>query len=164
LAKAVAFDRAGKNYGGSALVVRRGLICGVDLARVVAPLAQRAKLFVGVMFNQGQKPRVGPKNVLANVGARFHSELLHLPVDHFAEPLDEQALGIALKDGIPVRSPNNLDAVPACAAEGRFEFLYDLSVPAHGTIQALKVAVDDKNEIIEPLAGGQCDGAEGFGF
>ena len=128
------------------------------------PWRKRAKLFVGVVLDHLEQPRIGAENVLANVGARFHGELLHLAVDHFAEPLDEQAFGIALEEGIPVRSPDNLDDVPARAAESGFEFLDDLSVAAHRTVQALQVAVDDENQIVEALAGGQRDRAERFGF
>ncbi len=102
--------------------------------------------------------------MLANVGAGFNDELLVFAVDHFAHALDEQAFGVALENRIPLAAPQNLDNVPARAAESGFEFLNDLAVAAHRAIEALKIAVDDKNQVVEFFARGQSDGAERFGL
>ncbi len=40
------------------------------------------------------------------------------------------------------------------------EFLHDLAVAAHRPVEALQVAVDDEDEIVELLAAGERDGAE----
>ena len=40
----------------------------------------------------------------------------------------------------------------------------DFAIAAHGTVEALQVAVDHKDEVVELFAGCQADGAEGFGF
>ena len=50
--------------------------------------------------------------------------------------------------------------VPAGAAEGGFQLLDDLAVAAHRAVEALQVAVDDEDQVVEPLARGQRDGAE----
>ena len=49
-AKSVALDGASQNDGRAALVLDGGFVGGVDLPRIVAALAQRAKLFVGNSF------------------------------------------------------------------------------------------------------------------
>src|SRR5690606_20988286 len=67
-------------------------------------------------------------------------------------------------EGVPVAAPDELDDVPAGAAEDAFEFLDDLAIAADRSVEALAIAVDDPGEVIEFFAGGDGDGAEGFGF
>ena len=50
------------------------------------------------------------------------------------------------------RAPDQLDDVPAGAAEGGFQFVDDLSVAAYWTIQTLKIAVDDEDQVVELFA------------
>ena len=45
-----------------------------------------------------------------------------------------------------------------------FEFLDDLAVAAHRAVEALQIAIDDEDEVVEPFAGGQRQGAERFGL
>ena len=63
-----------------------------------------------------------------------------------------------------LRAPDHLDDVPAGAAEGRLELLDDLAVAADRTVEALQVAVDDEDQVVELLAGGQRERAEGLGL
>ena len=101
---------------------------------------------------------------MANVSAGRNDELLIFAIDDFAHALDEKTFGVALEDGIPLAAPKNLDNVPASAAESGFEFLNDLAIAANRTIEALKIAVDDEDEVVEFFARGQSDGAERFGL
>ena len=102
--------------------------------------------------------------MLADVRAGFDDVGLEFAIDHFAHALDQQAGGIAREKRIPIAAPDDFDDVPAGAAEGGFEFLDDLAVAAHGAIEALQVAVDDKDQVVELFARGQGDGAQGFGL
>jgi hypothetical protein len=72
------------------------------------------------------------------------------------------ALLVAGEQRVPVGAPDQLDDVPAGAAEFGFEFLDDLAVAAHRAVEALQVAVDDEDQVVELLAAGHADGAEGF--
>src|SRR5207245_5715748 len=45
-----------------------------------------------------------------------------------------------------------------------FELLDDLAVAAHRALEALQVAVDDEDQVVELLARGETDGAERFGL
>src|SRR5690606_6665788 len=76
----------------------------------------------------------------------------------------EDALLVTLQERIPVAAPDQFDHVPAAATEIAFEFLNDLAVAAHRTIQTLQVAVDDEDQVVELLARRQTDGAQGFGL
>ena len=60
-------------------------------------------------------------------------------------------------------TPNPV-TVPAGAAEERLELLDDLAVAAHGAVEALQVAVDDEDQVVEAFAAGQRDRAQRFGF
>ena len=57
-------------------------------------------------------------------------------------------------------APQALDDVPAGAAEVGLELLDDLAVAAHGAVEPLQVAVDDEDQVVEPLASGERDRAE----
>ena len=163
-AEAIALDGAGEDDGRAAFVFGGGFVGGVNFARIVAAEAQAAQFVVGERLDEFQQARIGAEEMLANVGAGFDDELLVFAVDQFAHALDEQAFGVAVEDGIPLAAPENLDDVPASAAEGGFEFLNDLAVAANRAVEALQVAVDDEDKIVEFFAGGQRDGAEGFGL
>ena len=45
------------------------------------------------------------------------------------------------------------------AAELAFELLDDLAVAAHRAVEALQVAVDDEDQVVETLARREADGA-----
>ena len=68
------------------------------------------------------------------------------------------------EERIPVAAPDQLDDVPAGAAELALELLDDLAVAAHRAVEALQVAVDDEDQVVELLARGQADGAERLGL
>ena len=51
------------------------------------------------------------------------------------------------------RAPNDLDHVPARAAEDGLELLDDLAVAPHGAVEALQVAVHDERQVVEASRG-----------
>jgi hypothetical protein len=120
-------------------------------------------LVVGPVGNQfAQFRRV--EEVLANVGAVLGLEGLILAVAQFHHALLQDALLVAVEQGVPMGAPDQLDDVPAGAAEFGFEFLDDLAVATHRAVEALQVAVDDENQVVELLATGHADGAKRFDF
>ena len=104
--------------------------------------------------------RVDAPEVLADVGAAGDGVLLVLAVDDLAHALHEQAVVVLREQRVPVAAPDDLDDVPADAAEDGLELLDDLAVAAHRAVEALQVAVDDEDQVVEPLAGRQRDRAE----
>src|SRR5580704_8674024 len=102
--------------------------------------------------------------MFADVFAGRNDELLVLAVNHFSHAFYEEAFGVALENGIPLRAPENFDHVPTGAPELGFELLNNLAIPAYGTVQALQVAVHDENKVVEFFSGGQADCAERFGL
>ena len=116
------------------------------------------------MLDHLEQLRVLAPEVLAEVLARFDGVFLIFAVDDLAHALDEQAVLVFREQRIPVLAPQHLDDIPAGAAEHRLELLNDLPVAAHRAVEPLQVAVDDEDEVVELLAGGQRDGAERFGL
>ena len=163
-AEAVAFDRVRQNYRRRAVVFDGGFVRGVNFSRIVAAEPQAAELLVGERLDQFQQLRARTEEMFADVCAGLDDQLLVFAVDHFAHALDEKAFGVALENRIPLAAPQDFDDVPSGAAERRFELLNDLAVAAHGTVEALQIAVDDEDQVVEFFAGGQGDGAERFRF
>ena len=164
LADAVALDGAGEDQRGHALGFGGALERVVDLFRIVAAERQLLELLVREVLDHLEQARMRAPEMLAHVGAGLDRVLLILAVDDFAHALDEQAFGVLLEQGIPLGAPDALDDVPAGAAEDRFELLDDLAVAAHRSVEALQVAVDHEDQVVELFARRERDGAERLGF
>ncbi len=78
--------------------------------------------------------------------------------------LDQQAARIARQQIVPTCAPDHFDHVPTGAEEGRFEFLNDAAVAAHRAVQALQIAVDHEDQVVQFLARSERQGAQRFGF
>ena len=89
---------------------------------------------------------------------------LVLAVDRLLHDPLQDAVLVAREQRVPVRAPDQLDHVPARAAEIALEFLDDLAVAAHRAVQPLQVAVDDEDQVVELLARGEADRAQRLGL
>ena len=137
---------------GWPLWVRGRGVGRVHLLRIVAAAVQAPDLLVGHVGDHGLELGVLAEEMLAGVGAALGLEVLVLAVDAFLHHPAQQPLVVARQQRIPARAPQHLDDVPAGAEECRLELLDDLAVAAHRTVEALQVAVDDEDEVVEPLA------------
>ena len=164
LAERPALDRVGEDHRRLADVLAGRLERRVHLPVVVPAAGQVADLLVRQVLHHLAQPGVAAEEVLADVPARLHAVGLDLPVRRGVHRVDEHAVGVLRQDRVPVAAPDDLDHVPARAAEERLELLDDLAVAAHRAVQPLQVAVDDEREVVELLAGRQPDGAEGLGL
>ena len=149
---------------GRAGVLDRGLVRGVDLAVVVAAAAQLGEVVVGQVLDELAQARIRPEEVLADVRAAGDRELLELAVERLVHLLDEHAVDVAGQQVVPLARPDDLDDVPAGAAEDRLELLDDLAVAAHRAVEALQVAVDDEGQVVEALARRDVERAERLGL
>ena len=78
--------------------------------------------------------------------------------------VSQSALSVSLQERVPFATPYDLDDVPSSTAEEAFQFLDDLSVTAHRTIESLEVAVDNKGQVIEVVVGCELECAAAFHF
>src|SRR4051812_44613942 len=104
------------------------------------------------MLHHVEQPRIDAPEVFADVRARLYGVFLILAVDHLAHPLHEQTVAILGEERVPLAAPDHLDHIPARSAEGGLELLDDLAVASDRTIEALEVAVDDEDQVVELLA------------
>ena len=160
LADPVALDRAGQHQRGHALGVGGTLECVEHLLGIVTAERELLKLLVRQVLDHVEQPRIGAPEMLAHVGARLDGVLLVLAVDDLAHALHEQVVDVFLEQGVPFRAPDALDDVPARASEDGLEFLDDLAVAAYRAVEALQVAVDHEDQVIELFARRERDGAQ----
>src|SRR5262249_54206731 len=98
--------------------------------------------------------------MLAHIGSVLGFEVLVLAVDAFFHALEQNAARVTGNQRIPLAAPQHFDDVPARAAKNALEFLNDLSVAANRPVEALQIAVDDEDQIVELLAAGERNGTE----
>src|SRR5205823_14099497 len=135
LTEAIALDGRGQDHRRRTGMLDGRLEGGVDLFRIVAAPGQLAKLLVGKVLDHLQQLGVLAKEVLADVGPRLDGVLLILAVDDLAHAFDEHTVFVAGQEGIPVAAPDDLDAVPAGAAEGGLQLLDDFAVAAYRAVE-----------------------------
>ena len=164
LAEAVTLDGAREDDGGLSGRFDGCLVGVVDLERVVAAEAKLLQLFIRQVLDHVEQPRIAAEEVIPHVGPIFDGVFLILPVDDLSHALHQEALVVGREQRIPVAAPDDLDDVPARAAEDGFEFLDDLAVAADRTVEPLEIAIDDEYQVVELLARRQADGAERLGL
>src|ERR1700733_7168595 len=145
-------------------MINGGLVGGMYLDGIVSAQPQTGELLVGKMLDHLEQPRIGTKEILPEVRSALDKVFLILSVGDLAHAADQQPIAIGLNQRIPIAAPDELDHIPSGAPENRFQLLNNFAVATNRTVQPLQVAVDDKNQVVEPLARGQRDGAEGFGL
>ena len=116
------------------------------------------------MLDALEQPRVAPEEVLTYVGAVAGLERLVLAVDALLHHPHQRPVGVGGQERVPARSPHDLDHVPPGAAELCLEVLDDLAVAADRAVEALQVAVDDPDQVVELLAAGETDRAHRLGL
>ena len=126
-----------------------------EFAKVVAAALQRVDFAIGHMGNQSARFLVFRKEMLEIVRPVLGAERLIFAVDSRREAAKQDMIPVAFEERVPLRTPQDLDDVPARAAKQPFEFLDDLPVAAHRSVKPLQIAVDDEGQIVEPLARGE---------
>ena len=159
-----ALDRLGQDHRGRALLLGGQLVGGVELAVVVAAAGQRDELVVAQVLDHLAQAGVGAEEVLADVGPGLDGQLLVLAVDRGVHAVEQDAVDVLGQQRVPARAPDHLDHVPAGAPEDGLELLDDLAVAPHRPVEALQVAVDDEDQVVEVLAAGHAEGADRLGL
>ena len=159
-----ALDGVGQDHRRLADVLGRGVERGVHLAVVVAAARQQLDVAVAHALDHLAQPGVGAEEVLTDVGAGLHRVGLELTVRSRVHLVDQGAVDVLGQQGVPLATPDDLDDVPAGAAEVGLQLLDDLAVAAHRSVELLEVAVDDEREVVELLARGQADRPERLGL
>ena len=101
---------------------------------------------------------------MTEIGATLNEKFLILTIGDFAQAPDQQAIAVVLNEAVPIAAPDHFDHIPARAAENGFELLNNFAVATDRPIQALQVAVDDPDQVVELLPRGQCDRSQRLGL
>ncbi len=156
-AGAITLDGLGQNHGRLTLVVDGFVVGRIDLVRVVAATVEFPDLVVGQIGNHGLEFR-RVEEVLADERAVLGLVVLVFAVDDFVHATLQDTVDVLGQQWVPETAPDDFGDVPLGATEHAFEFLDDLGVAANRAVEALQVAVDDENDVVEFLAPGQSDG------
>ena len=162
LAHPEALHGLGQDYGGPPLLLRGALVGRVDLHPVVPAPVQQLDVFGGHVRHLVLEPLDGAEEFLAGVLAAQGLAVLVLAVHAFLHAPAQQAVVVAGQERVPARPPDRLDHVPAGAQEGRFQLLDDLAVAAHRAVEALQVAIDHEDQVVQTLAHRHRDSAQRF--
>ncbi len=158
----VALDRHGEDDGGLAIALHSRGVGGVNLVGIVPAAIEVLDVPVAQLPDHILQFRVGAEEVLPGVGTAVVLAVLQFAVADLVHALLQQPLVVLLEERIPQAAPDHLDDVPAGAPEHAFQFLDDLAIAPHRTVQPLQVAVDDEVEVVQSFPAGQGDGAQGF--
>ena len=104
-AEAVAFHRLGQNHRRPALVLHRGLVGGIDFARVMAAAQQLANLVVGEVVHQFEQFGIFAEEMPARVAARLDGILLVIAIHRLFHALERAGRICRARANRPNRCP-----------------------------------------------------------
>ena len=163
-AQSVALDGLGKDDRRTPFMFHRRLIGRIDLFGIVPAPHQAGQLFVRPMIDQPQQFRILPEEMAADVAARFHGVFLKFAIDGLVHPFGQKTRRVRGKQLVPRGAPHDLDDVPTGAAKDALQFLDDLAVAADRAVEALQIAVDYPDQVVQVLPRRQRDRSERFRF
>ena len=128
---------------------------GEEFAEIVAAAFQTVDVPVRHMRDERMHFRVFIEEVNEIVAAVSRAQRLILAIDRRRESAKQRMLLVAREESVPFRAPEDLDDVPARAAEKALQLRNNLPISAHRPVQALEIAVDDEGQVVEPFARGK---------
>jgi len=163
-AHAVALLGLREDDGRLAFVARGRMVGGVDLHRIVAAALEPIDVLVAHVGDQLAQLGVLVEEMLAVEAAVGRGVGLELAVDRLVEALEQHAVVVAGEERIPVRAPEKLEHIPAGAGEETLQLLHHRAVAAHRAVEALQIAVDDEDQVVEAFARRERKPGERFGL
>ncbi|SBS70958.1 Arginase/agmatinase/formimionoglutamate hydrolase, arginase family [uncultured Microbacterium sp.] len=159
----VALDRLGEDDGGLTLVLDGGVVRRVQLLIVQATAAELAPdVLVRPVLDHVGGALVATEEVVADELAVLGAVGLEVAVRRRVHEVHERAGAVDVEQLVPAATPDDLDDVPARAAEEALQLLDDLAVAADRAVEALEVAVDDERQVVQALVRGNLQLAAAF--
>ena len=162
VAHSVALDGLGQDDRGFAPVMDGRMVGGIDLERIMPAPVQPVDVVVGEVLDHLQQGFFLAEQAFPHIGAALGLEILEFAIHGLVHALLQEAGLVFGEQRVPKPAPNQLDDIPAGAAEVALQFLNDLAVAAHRPVQALQIAVDHEDEVVQPLPASHRNGAQGF--
>ena len=143
-------------------MIHGGFIGVIDLAGIMAAAMQVADFLISHVRHQRRCLGITPEEFGSGVSAAACFECLILAIETLIHQLNQLAGCVLFQETVPVTAPQALDHIPARAAEQAFEFGDHFAIAAHRAIQALQIAVNNEDQIVEFLARGNRNGTGRF--
>ena len=131
------------------------MVGGVHLGVVVAAALHVPDLVVGHVLDHQLGRGALAEEVVPDVAAGLALVGLEVAVRRLVHDPDQVAGAVGGEERVPLPTPQDLDHVPAGAAEEGLELLDDLAVAAHRAVEPLQVAVDHEGQVVQTVVGGQ---------
>ena len=112
-----ALHRLGQDHGRRAGVRGGGGVGRVHLAVVVPAASQPGEVVVVEVLDERAEAGIGAEELLADRGAVADRHALVVAVEGLGHLVDEHAVDVARQQVVPLAGPDDLDDVPAGAAE-----------------------------------------------
>ena len=124
------------------------MVSSINLIWIMTSSIKFINFLIGEAFHQLACFRMLTKKVFASVSSSFCFKILHFTINDFIHYFLEMASFVFSNNRIPKPTPNNLDNVPAGPSELSFQLLNYFSISSYRTIQSLKIAIYNKDQII----------------
>ena len=138
-----------QDHGRRAMMAGGRMIGRMDFAQVVAATPEPVDLVISQGRTNCLQGRILSEKMLTVERTIIGCEGLQLTVHGAVQCINQFALAVACKQRIPVRAPQQLDDIPAGTGKQGFEFVDNVAIAAHRTIEPLQIAVDDEDQIVE---------------
>ena len=137
--------------------LHRSIKSRINLLGIMAAATQIANFLIGHVGHHLQRSRIATEEMLAHVSAVIGFECLVIAVVALHHDLAQRTIFVGGQQRIPLAAPDQLDHVPARSTELTLKLLNDLAIAPHRAIQALKVAIDHENQVVEFFPRGKAD-------
>ncbi len=127
----------------------RGFIGGIDFHRIMSAAQELMNLIVGHVVDHLEQLRILAEKMLSGIAAGLHGVFLIIAVDGLFHALEQKPFIVLGEQRVPVRAPDYFNDVPTGAAKQRFEFLNYFAIAAHRSVEALEIAVNHPDQIVE---------------
>ena len=127
-----------------------GGVGGVDLHEVVAAALEAVDLLVRHALRQTRPARVLAEEVVAVEAAVLAAKVCIWPSTVLAKACTSAPGHVTGEQAVPVAAPDQFDDVPARAAKQALQLVDDAAIAAHRAVQALQVAVDHPDQVVQP--------------
>ena len=102
---------------------------------------------IAQIFDEIEGLRTLTKEVLAGIRTAVELTVLQLTITDVIHDLLELSRLIAIKERIPLPTPDDLNHVPTSTTKYTFKLLDNFTIASNGAIEALKVTVNNKVKV-----------------
>ena len=150
---AVALDRLHQDDHRFALYLQGLMIGRVNLEFILSAPLDLPQFLIGQGVHHPFQLGLAVHPVFPLTVTRQYRISLVVTVEAFLHAVAQNPLIVLRQQTVPAAAPDHLDNMPPGTSEGGFQFLDDLAVAPDRPVQALQIAIDHQDQIVQPLPG-----------